>query len=82
METADQALEAAYARKQTADDRHNARGRRLIELFALIFASSGLAQLLFHLPLTFETISAQAPLFATWVLLNCVGIYLVLRQRY
>ena len=82
VETADQALEAAYARKQTADDRHNARGRRLIELFALIFASSGLAQLLFHLPLTFETISAQAPLFATWVLLNCVGIYLVLRQRY
>lgn len=82
MEAADQALEAAYARKQTADDRHNARGRRLIELFALIFASSGLAQLLFHLPLTFATISAQAPLFATWILLNCVGIYLVLRQRY
>src|SRR5699024_5430807 len=80
--TAERALSQAIARAEYEVERSNAKGRKAIELFGLVFASSGLAGLLLPLPINSEVISTHPFAFATWLLLTFFGAWFVAKQRF
>lgn len=82
IESATSSLESARSLAEFGAARQNARGRRLLELFALLFASSGLAELMFELPITSDTISDTPVRFCIWFALTIIGIALTFRQKF
>lgn len=79
---ADAALELAQRRVEFASARHQARGKRILELFGLIFAASGLAQLMIPLPITADTFTSDLVPLLLWILITMIGIAVVLRQKF
>lgn len=75
------ALELARARIEFATSQYEARGKQALEVFGLIFAAAGLAQLMFTLPISAETFKHDLIPFILWTLITLAGVVLVLRQR-
>lgn len=82
MDNAADALELAKARIDFATQRHEAKSKSILEVFGLVFASAGLADLMFSLPINSQTFSADLGPFLVWAAVTLVGIVFVFRQRF
>lgn len=82
MDNAADALELARARIDFATQQHEAKSKSILEVFGLVFASAGLADLMFSLPIDSETISAELNQVIVWAVVTVVGIVFIFRQRF
>lgn len=74
-------MESSLARAQYEVANRESASRKLLELFSLIFAASGLAAVLLPLPITLENLDGYWPQFVTWMVVSLIGIVIVLRNR-
>ncbi|MEZ2189224.1 hypothetical protein [Corynebacterium sp. CCM 9204] len=80
IEQAEAAIEALQHYSNLIQEKNSRRGRLLLESLALIFAASGLAGLLFPLPITRGVIFAEPYLFGGWLMVIFIGIWAVWRN--
>ncbi len=81
IERANSAYARACERIEFATAKREDQGKKILEIFALIFAASGLAQLFFELPITQATFTDDVIPFLVWLIIVIVGVYVTLWQR-
>lgn len=81
IEHANSAYARARERIEFATAKREDQGKKILEIFALIFAASGLAQLFFELPITHATFTDDVIPFLVWLIIVIVGVYVTLWQR-
>ncbi|MBI9000400.1 hypothetical protein M0E87_10865 [Corynebacterium sp. CCM 9185] len=82
IEQAEAAIEALQHHSNLIQEKRSRSGRLLLESLALIFAASGLAGLLFPLPITREVIFSEPYLFGGWLMVIFIGIWAVWRNQW
>ncbi|MFC6316736.1 hypothetical protein [Corynebacterium gerontici] len=81
VENAEAALSQALAHAELEIERRSAYGRKLLQVFSLIFASAGLAQVMLPLPITSEVFQEHLLAILIWLGMTLLGAVLVIRQE-